>query len=384
MLRFDMPQYIREAPVVFRLDDGSLIMDAVPLIADQQLTYYGYELPLDALFGVDHGIEWDQKLIGLLTLGAAEAMLDQFEGLAITDGHEFIETGRRNEIAVGTFLRDATLDGMKVRSRALIYDATAIVKAETDTNELSIGGIGFMEPNPDRGTDGQPDFFIRHINLNHVALVENGRAGPEARLLNHKASLSHTQPKDGTMKITINGVEFDVPDAVASEIARQNGVVSDLTNTAAALTTQITDLTTARDTAQGRADGLATELETAQTALTNSAAELPAQAVQIANEHTTFVEQARRLGHTDELTLGEYDRAALMATILNSRGAKLPETPSSEYLAARWDAALEANGSTVSILDHAKPNGQNVEPIGVKTMNKVNASYFGAGKSKEA
>lgn len=391
-LVFELPAAMRETPVVFRLDDGSLIMDAVPLIADQQLMYYGYELPLDELFSVDYNdanpeFAWDAQVFGLLTTECATYMLDQFEGLAITDGHTFVETGHREDVAVGAFLRDAVLDANKVKTRALLYAAAAIVKAETNQSELSIGGIAFMEANPNRGAAGEPDFFIRRFNLNHVALVENGRAGPEARLLNHKASLSHNPTKDSDpMKtIIVNGVAHEVPDAVADEFARMTTASSDLATTNTSLSNQVAALTTERDTAQGRADGLQGELETAQAAITNNQPDVPALAAAMANEHASFVTEAALLGHTDDLTLGGYDRAEVMSTVLNTRGATIPADASADYLKARWDAAVEAAGSgTTSAIDNAKPVFDGLASAGDSAHKATQASYFGGGKKKEA
>lgn len=382
-LTFAMPDGVRTAPTVYRLQDGSLILDAVPLIADQDLLYYGYELPLDQLFGEGHGLDWDSELTGRLTMECAENCADQFEGLAITDGHITVEAGHRDEVAVGTFLRDATIEGTKVKARALLYAAPAIVKVDANGSELSIGGMALMSPNPNRFTEGEPDFFINRINLNHVALVEYGRAGPDARLLNHRASLAHKQEEVKTMKITINGVEVEVPDVAVNHYA---GLISTLENERTTLTAANTALTTERDTAQGALVAAQSELANANTqieTLTAAQPDVTQAAAALANEHSAFVTEAQRLGHTEDLALGAYDRAAVMRTVLNARGAAFADDASVDMLTGAWQFAVANAGKTAtSVLDHNQPSLPAL-PVASTAAAAVTNSYFGGVKKKD-
>ena len=399
-LTFALPDSAREIPVIDRLQDGAIILNSVPFIADQDLLYYAYEIPTEEVLGlkirwdVDYGdpsigvdeIAWDAPLTGRLTMAAAENMLDQFEGLAITDGHVHVEPGRREDVAVGTFLQDATLDGTKVRCRALLYSAPAIVKVDANGSELSIGGDGFLAPNENRGQQGEPDFFTQRVNLNHVALVENGRAGPEARLLNHKASLSHQPPKkeDSPMKtIIINGVAHEVPDAVANEFARLNTVESELSTSNASLTNSVASLTTERDTAQGALAVAQASLTTANeqvTTLTNAQPDVTEAARQMAADHATFVTEAVRLGHTEVVALG--GEHAVMVAVLNARGAAFDENTDAATLKGVWQFAL-TNASTTprSAVDPLSPPPAPLASISAGSTAAINHSYFGAPKA---
>ena len=399
---FAVPDSVREAPTIYRLQDGSLILQAVPFIANQDLLYYAYEVPTEELleqklrWDVDHGdpsikadeIAWNTPLIGRLTMDAAENMCDQFEGLPITDGHTHVEPGRREEVAVGTFLQDAVLDGMKVRCRALLYSAPVIVKVDANGSELSIGGDGFLAANDNRGKAGEPDFFIQRINLNHVALVEEGRAGPEARLLNHKASLANQPPKkkDSQMKtIIINGVAHEVPDAVADEFARMNTAAAELTQSNATLTNSVGTLTTERDTAQGAlavAQTALTEATEQVTALTNATPDVTEAAAAMAAAHATFVTEAARLGHTDAIAIG--GEAAVMVSVLNSRGASFTAETDVATLRGVWEFAL-ANASTAprSVIDPTKPALAAITSVSAGATAAINHSYFGAPKPEK-
>jgi hypothetical protein len=364
----------------------------VPLIADMDMEYYGYELPTQELFNEEYDAVWDTLFNGRLTLECAQGMLDQFEGLPITDGHIEVMPGRREEVAVGTFLSDATLDGDMVVARALIYAATAIIKIDTEGSELSIGGMAFMRPNDLRGTAGQPDFFIDAIDLNHVALVERGRAGPDARLLNHRASIAHHNEKVPHMKVTINGVEIEVPDVAVNHytglLNNLESTVSSLTADKTALANQASTLTTERDTAQGALTAAQSELEIAKNAvveLENAKPDVTVEAARIANEHAAFVVEAEKLGHVETLSLGSYDRTAIMRSVLNARGGQFAEDASVDTLKGGWQFAI-ANVGTVnrSAVDPQRPAHVQILNVSGTTMDKVNASYFGGGKKKEA
>lgn len=382
-LTFAMPDFIRDAPIIYRREDGSLILDAVPLIANQDLLYYGWELPLDVLFGEGHGFDYDTPLTARITTDAAEDMLDQFEGLAITEGHVDVLPGYRQEVAVGTFLQTAVLDGDKVRARALIYAATAIVTVDANGSELSIGGDGFLEANPSRGMEGEPDFFIRRVNLNHVALVKEGRNGPEARLLNHKAALANKEKEVPTMKVTINGVELEVPDMVVNHYAAEITAREDKVT---ALTNQVGTLTAERDTAQN-ALALAETAKDEAIAIANAAPDVNAVAAQLATDHATFATEATKLGHSEPLELGKYDKQGVMRQILNGRGAKFDENSSVDAVLGVWKYALDnAAPSTTSVVDPIAPLANAAAApatISAGATAAVRNSYFGGGK-KEA
>lgn len=390
---FAMPVVSDAAPTVSRLTDGSLIMSAVPLVADMDMIYLGYELPLERLFGVSDDSQWDRQFIGRLTMECAEAALDQFEGLALVDGHITVEPGRRDEVAIGTFLQNATLDGNLVRTKALVYAASSIVKIDANGSELSIGGMAYMEANPERGAQGEPDFFIHRIDLNHVALVENGRAGPDARLLNHRASLAHKQKEIPQMKVTINGVEIEVPDVAVNHFSAQisdlQAQVTSLTASSTELTNAATVVTAERDTAVGALAAAQAELTTANTLaadLANAAPDVTVEATRIANEHSVFATEATQLGSDAALTLGDYDRSEIMRTVLNARGANFDETANADMLKGAWNFALTNVAASARAAIDPIINGA---PAKVATnvaegaISAVNNSYFG-GKKKEA
>jgi ribosome-associated translation inhibitor RaiA len=193
------------------------------------------------------------------------------------------------------------------------------------------------------------------------------------------------------MKVTINGVEIEVPDVAVNHF---NSRIDDLTSTNThlenaqqVLQTSLIEVTTERDTMAGALAVAQATLETTQATVVemkNNAPDVSVEAARIANEHAAFVLEAQRLNHADELVLGAYERDAVMLTVLNARGAQFADTTNTDTLKGAWTFALaNADTTTRSVLDPAP--GKTVAPlanVSAGATAAVNASYFG-GKKKE-
>ena len=345
--------------------DGAIILNA-RAARSGDYEYYGFEVTSPA----DRRIPYDAKLTGRIDPAELERVLSAFKGLALTDEHVFVPVGERREYSIGTVLNEASMDGDWAASEVLVHDPKAIIKITNGVSELSIGFLAELEWT--NGAAGEPDFYIRNIELNHVALVEQGRAGPEGRLSNHKAQL-----ETNTMKITINGVEHEVPEAVAGEFARLTNAEADLTAARAAQTTAERE----RDDARGQLAAATAEVTT----LKNSKPDVAAAAAAMANEHAQFVAHAKALGHEGELKLGEYDLTKVKAEIVNKRGANLPADASAEMVNGAWSFAVSQIGKTEvkhSALDNIAP--AHAVSASEGAMTAVHNSYFGGPKKKEA
>lgn len=353
-------------------DDGALILNARPVRAGDY-DYYGYELT----GAEERGYAWDQPLVGRVTEEALKATLEQFEGLAITDDHIFIPVGERGDYGIGTILRPGVLDAEGyVNTRAEVHEPKAVLKiTQGSARELSIGFRSLIQWVDNPG-EGDPHFFVTGIELNHVALVEEGRAGPKARLLNHTATLEHTAMK----KITIGGKEYEVADEVATEFSRINTEAG----TAAA---KITQAEAERDAARGERDAARQEVANAKSGVDTAAAKLAA-------DHADLVTEAAKLGNKDDLVLGQYDSAKVKRDILAGRGIKVPDDASPEYIAGAWGAAL-ANAKEVA--PNSKPKAGAFSALdgtggaaeetamtnAAAASEKVHGSYFGGAKKQE-
>lgn len=351
-------------------DDGAILLNAV-VGRSGDYEYYAFELPGFR----EQGFEFDELVLGRMSKGEAKKVAKQLEGTPITDRHVFIETGDRSEFSVGTMLREGEVDdeGL-ISSRASIHSPDMIVKVMSgEAEELSIGFRSMVRWRENPSANG-PHFDIVDIELNHVAIVEEGRAGPKARLLNHKSTIS----KENMMKITINGVEHEVSEQVASEFGRLNAAEQQLTNS-------LTVVTAERDTAQG-------ELATANTSITelqNSApddAAITERAAAMSLEHSTFVADAAKLGKdVSKMEMGKYDINAERIKMLNEIGTKMPEDASPAYVSGAWGFAV-ANPPAktgISVLDAVDPAEGTTSAEMVHTAVVAEHDYYFGGKSQK-
>lgn len=111
-----------------------------------------------------------------------EESLESYEGKPVIITHVAGEVDKNNvdhEI-IGTILSEGYRDGDDVRAKIIIHDTDAM--RESGLRELSLGYNLDLDETP--GTwKGQPyDAIQKNIEINHLALVGNARAGEQARL----------------------------------------------------------------------------------------------------------------------------------------------------------------------------------------------------------
>lgn len=360
--------------------DGAIILKAKPARSGDY-EYFGFELPGTT----GRNVSWDDRLIGRISPEEFERILPQFKGLAITNEHIWVPVGERSEVAIGTMLTEGEIDAAAEGEdawavcEALLHEPKAILRiVNHEAQELSIGFESSIRWSD--GGEGEPDFYIEEVQLNHVALVKEGRAGADGRLLNHKAKLENNPMKT----ISIGGKDFQVDDAVADEFSRLSTAETDLgtqlANAKATLeTTQGSLATTAaeRDDARGQLAVASSQL----TALQNNKPDIAGEAVRMANAHTAFADEAKRMGHEGDLVLGAYDENAVKIALLNKAGAGLAEDASADTIKGAWAFAVASLGKDApkpkSVIDNAVP----VEPvIEDGAMTSTNTRYFGGGK----
>jgi hypothetical protein len=111
-----------------------------------------------------------------------------FEGAPVTDGHPSTPTGKvtadnAKALAVGSVLAPAQREDQLVRASMIVTDAATIAKVQHGKTALSVGYDVDLDLSP--GVDpihGRYDAIQRGLVINHLALVDCGRAGPEARV----------------------------------------------------------------------------------------------------------------------------------------------------------------------------------------------------------
>jgi hypothetical protein len=109
-----------------------------------------------------------------------------YQGAPLTKGHPANPVTSQNAkmLAVGTVLEPARADGENVRVKMAVHDASAVAALESRrTTALSTGYTVDLDETPGvHPVYGRFDATQRGLTINHLALVDSGRAGPIARV----------------------------------------------------------------------------------------------------------------------------------------------------------------------------------------------------------
>lgn len=350
-------QYVQTSKLdlnkVKRQADGGIVLSAgVFKVGDYE--HLGFEVPLG-------GVNYNDIVIGRLELAEAEKMLDQFEGLPLVKEHQWVRTlDERKEISVGAAMANAVIEGEIGMTRVVITDPATIAQVEKgEYQELSIGFMYMLEDV--RGKIDGVDFLIKDIELNHLALVKEGRAGKEARLYNH------AKHKELNMaKVTIGGVEYDVPNEVAAHIAAGNP----------APTGGETVEKAEYEKVKAENTRLTAQYDALQQKKTDD--DSMSKAIQIAKEHAEFSADLSKFGVNLDKPVGGYERTAVMRDTLAAAGYSVKADADDVYVQAMFDVAKSQvnQGSAVSEFAFKKQDAV-VQHYGeIEASNEASKSYF--------
>lgn len=112
----------------------------------------------------------------------AKESLDSYKGKPIIITHDagMVTNENVDDEIIGTILSPGYQDGEHVRAEIVIHNTNAL--KECELRELSLGYSLESEDSPGEW-EGKPyDCIQRNIRINHLALVQNARAGESARL----------------------------------------------------------------------------------------------------------------------------------------------------------------------------------------------------------
>lgn len=118
------------------------------------------------------------------------------------------------------FLKAPAPNDDKVAATLLVHDGATVEKVDAGVVQVSVGYEVELDRTPGTWRGQHYDAVQRKIRINHVAIVPEGRAGPEVRLrLDSGDAIAVTTPGEVQMKkIKIDGKEYEVEDAIATVI----------------------------------------------------------------------------------------------------------------------------------------------------------------------
>lgn len=111
--------------------------------------------------------------------------LSTFQYTSVTNDHpdEMVSTENAQRVTVGTVGGNARKLDTHVAAELVIFDAQAIADIKAGKLEISCGYEAEVEESPGVSPSGERyDCIQSKIRINHVAIVDVGRAGPEARI----------------------------------------------------------------------------------------------------------------------------------------------------------------------------------------------------------
>lgn len=259
-----------------------------------------------------------------------EDSLASFAFVPVTDNHPatMLTIENAKAASVGSVGERVRQDGDHVVASMVLSDKTAIAKLDAGKTSLSCGYQCDLEDTPGITEHGEKyDAIQRNIRGNHVALVDVGRAGPEARIrmdgaLTQTDRIDHKENTDMTNLEAIEKIAAQAAE-IATEKARADAAEG------------------ARDGEKARADKAEGERDSALQAKTDADKARTDAADGEAKRFDARVElqavAAKILGD-DQKFDGMSDQEVQAACVLKVENFDCKEK-SAEYVQARFDSA---------------------------------------------
>lgn len=282
--------------------------------------------------------------------------LASFAMLPITDGHpaEPLDAENTRELQRGNVGELVRRDGDFVAASMLITAADLVGKVLTKEKvEVSCGYQCDLEEVPGEYRGERYDAIQRNIRGNHVAIVDRGRAGPEVRVRVDRVDGVHVQPGQsqntsgeepgGTVKIRIDGVEFEGTEQLAQALARED---AKHTEALAAKDTALKSTSAEVEKLKARVDSLQADLTKAEQARKDAAD--PAKLAEVVRARVALEKRAGEVLGA-ETKLDGMSEAEISVEMLKKLEPELKlDGKSAEYIQAALDIALEKRGRTDS------------------------------------
>lgn len=276
--------------------------------------------------------------------------LDTFAAAYVTDDHppEAVTIDNRNKYQVGS-IDGARRDGNHVAASVVVYVPPVVAKIKNGKRDLSVGYQIDLDETPGTSPEGERyDAVQRNIRVNHVAIVDVGRAGPSASLrLDAAVMVDETKPLTQLRTDTMDELKKALQEKADAEVALAKAEIA-----TAAEKTRADGLATEMEKLQARHDGLeaeVTKLKKDRTDADEKGAEnfdaTVAERVELYTAGALILdfgkcEAGEKKDPTTEMSKMK-PREIQLAIVEKIDGVKLDDKRSDEYVSARADSALE-------------------------------------------
>lgn len=267
-----------------------------------------------------------------------DASLETFATVPVTNDHppEMVNAQNARQYTVGLTGEQARADGEFVRLPMTVFDAEAIAAMENGKVQVSVGYACDLELVQGTAPNGERyDAIQRNIRVNHVALVDEGRAGPSVRVRLDAAQMVLEDEKPEPENLT---KETDRPDA-------QNQAITDdpkgSTMTEEEMKAKIAELELALKEAQDKLAGLQGERDALQSQADTADKERNDALLNIEPRVRARVALVQQVTPYVEGDLSKFsDRALKVAAVKKLDGIDIPQSDSDAYVNGYFAAAI--------------------------------------------
>lgn len=280
----------------------------------------------------------------------AKDSLATFVGKPTTNDHPPVPVTADNwkQYAVGAIGEEVLREGEYIRIPITLMDASVIKAVQDGKREISMGYEMDLTWEAGQTPDGHAyDAVMSNLKMNHLAIVDRGRAGSKARIGDGEAitpwgvSPLHTDdrtpPVMTTRKIVIDGITIETTDQGAEALQKlqaQNQTLADAAKTAQ---TAHDVAIAAKDKELAAKDAEIDALKKA--ALTDTQLDAKVQA------RANLISKAQKLAKDADFT-GKSDIEIMTAAVAAVRGADAVKDKSPAYIEAAFDLAIDVKPDT--------------------------------------
>lgn len=188
----------------------------------------------------------------------SDSTVESANNKPITDGHpsQLVTADNSRELMKGFTAENAHVDGDMVKVDMTITDANLIKEIGDGKEELSIGFKTEVVPVQGEYQGVHYDSVQKNIQINHVAVVDKGRAGHSVRITGDSAEMVLEDKGESmeTTKVMLDGANITVAMADADQVAKSNTDLADLKKQLADAQAKVKELQAQIDKIQGKAD----------------------------------------------------------------------------------------------------------------------------------
>ncbi|EHU8535101.1 DUF2213 domain-containing protein [Listeria monocytogenes] len=329
----------------------------------------------------DGNIQLEAKLPENLFSGET---IQSLNAKPVTDNHprEPVTAGNYQKYSIGMTHTDSAVSDNMLFVSFTITDSATIEKVKNGKRELSLGFESEVVEEKGTYAGERYDAVQKSVLVNHLAIVDEGRVGPEIAIRGDSAAFmidaKNTKEEGGNMNMAtlkIDSKEYEVDSVVKSRFDALEAKL-DAANAKA----------TKADALEGERDGLKTKLDKAESDLAeaNKKAMTEEEIENAVTERAALLDSAKvMLGDSFDFK-GKTAREIKEAAIKTSNDSFDSKDKSDEYVNAFYDAmtvTADSKGYTADAnFNKGKPTAKELEEIEKKKAARQNFTKKGVNE----